>query len=787
MQKTFNNLDQLLDEIRQDKDSVTVAHNRFPVRFIFLYSFAVLRELISYLEDMQVERLELSECLPKDDGWLTKDHLVQIMQSIRNDSIVLPFSEIARFYTKEDFKNLFNRLAIIENSQGNFRRRIYLPLIGLKERFDRDFHEHFYRKNESAPIWELQEEHFNTVKVMIFGQDEEYVDITGIHVIPNTRAWLNLWKKFADSPFLCYANSLCFYYENALPDQIFDMKRINNKKELIEELFLLDIPISYKDFDAAYWNKLLSVIGQDGCKSFSDIITKQLNVSEIDESTLVKKWLESEDDFKKWLLKVYTLNQTDWHNKYLYKILQSLDDLSDYTFVKAIWLRIFDEEKPNKYIQQRRNLLKAVYETRQITLSKDTVDQIESKINSIEDKRKRLDLITGFLAFEKPLLINEVVNEDFGNFNLINEKFPHLYHYLTEPHLDNLKDNQGWVRGYFNEYKIAKLKNEYSTKIFKQLNEISSDKKNFYHWYYSFDQVNSILKNHMLDRLICVDAMGIEWLSLAEKILEEMGLKVEKKLVARANLPTTTEYNKQDAEYIYVRDFDQLIHAKIFQYPGTIVDQIEMIINILRKNLVLEKNKRAAIFADHGTSALARLCKRHSSKFPEAKHEGRYFPLNRGQNFRNTEEYIVHDGDDLKGENNKFVVALKHHSLNRKPTREVHGGCTPEEVLVPVIIVSTIDSPQEVIIYQVQPAAIEINPKNPVVSLSINPEPHKKPYLYRESDKKLKLEYNAQQKMWQTELADVKPGKYIYFVIVGNSKTQIKVEVSAGFKEEELF
>ena len=33
-------------------------------------------------------------------------------------------------------------------------------------------------------------------------------------------------------------------------------------------------------------------------------------------------------------------------------------------------------------------------------------------------------------------------------------------------------------------------------------------------------------------------------------------------------------------------------------------------------------------------------------------------------------------------------MALKHASLGILPRREAHGGCTPEEVLVPTIVIS---------------------------------------------------------------------------------------------------
>jgi hypothetical protein len=46
-------------------------------------------------------------------------------------------------------------------------------------------------------------------------------------------------------------------------------------------------------------------------------------------------------------------------------------------------------------------------------------------------------------------------------------------------------------------------------------------------------------------------------------------------------------------------------------------------------------------------------------------------------------EYICHPN----GVNN-FKLALTHDSLNSKHAREVHGGCTPEELLASFIMVS---------------------------------------------------------------------------------------------------
>jgi hypothetical protein len=50
----------------------------------------------------------------------------------------------------------------------------------------------------------------------------------------------------------------------------------------------------------------------------------------------------------------------------------------------------------------------------------------------------------------------------------------------------------------------------------------------------------------------------------------------------------------------------------------------------------------------------------------------------------------IEDSDYIRHKNGEdnFKVALTHASLNSKPVREVHGGCTPEEILAPFIIIS---------------------------------------------------------------------------------------------------
>ena len=67
-------------------------------------------------------------------------------------------------------------------------------------------------------------------------------------------------------------------------------------------------------------------------------------------------------------------------------------------------------------------------------------------------------------------------------------------------------------------------------------------------------------------------------------------------------------------------------------------------------------------------------------------------------------------------------MALTHSSLAKVPTHEVHGGCTPEEILVPFILLSNKNDVSS-IAYQVKLIESEIMLSTPSVRVSIIPEP----------------------------------------------------------------
>jgi hypothetical protein len=64
-------------------------------------------------------------------------------------------------------------------------------------------------------------------------------------------------------------------------------------------------------------------------------------------------------------------------------------------------------------------------------------------------------------------------------------------------------------------------------------------------------------------------------------------------------------------------------------------------------------------------------------------HEGRYAEIAARDAHKTDNDYI-----SCKNNGKHFRVALTHASLDKKPTHETHGGATPEEVLVPFVVIT---------------------------------------------------------------------------------------------------
>jgi len=774
--KEFESIETLISEIYYDKVTSEILSRRYPVRLIFLQRFETFRVLIEKLSSIGIENYHLEKDLSHQDGWITKDTLISIVKNLSKDTAVVPFSEIVRFYSKDDFKNFFNQLLLIENFE--LSRRIYLPLIGVEERFEKEFFQDFTRKDESAPYWKIAGENPNSIKVYLTSITLKK-KIGNYETILNSEEWLKFWKKKSPCNVICHSKPLNLFYENTLPDTIFSIEQIDNQKNLIEKIFNIRVPIPFDNSDILFWEKFLSFLNKD-FTTYKAFVKGYFKVTSLTIYTLLEHWLQSNDFFEKWLLKHFVLTQSCFETKYIFKVFESLHDYSDHTLLKSLYQKIFSLEINEEFINERLELIQQFSKLKPINLCDETLVELNSIVKSLPDCRQALLLTTGMFQFEKVYILELFAKGEIDNLGLLSQRFPEILYYNSECSFDNLKNENEWVLEYLREYKKSKLNDS----ITRDLNEIlflkNSNDQSFYNWYHSFESIHSIFHSNKVDKVIWIDAIGIEWVSFIENyvINQKHDLNVIKKIIGVANLPTSTDQNKfSDAKYI--QDFDSYIHSKLYSFPDSIIKQFDEIKRIIDTYIILDSEQTIAIVSDHGLTALSRLAT--SKKYgKDDSHEGRFIEIKDKDHIPDT-DYIIHKSEiDQKS----YLIALKHNSLGKKPIREVHGGVTPEEVLVSFIVISNKKDSSE-IDYSITIGNTEIPKKEPIISIFITPKPATA--IIEIKEKIIKLNFNERTQKWEANLDKSLSGKIPIKVKSGKSEKTFTINIISGIIEEDLF
>ena len=205
----------------------------------------MLREFVRVIDSHRIKKVELADFLSHDDGWLTVEEFINKIKNLNyneEDLIILPVSEIARFYSREEFSSLFNAISDIENNI-SLHRRIYIPLVGIYERFNDEFLVDFHRKEQGAPIWRVQSTDIS--KFLIYILDFELNHFRDLEIIYNTKDWLNLWKRDEIKGVICVSKILRHRYPNRLPDHMFDIEEIKNQKEFLSKVHGLTISTEF--------------------------------------------------------------------------------------------------------------------------------------------------------------------------------------------------------------------------------------------------------------------------------------------------------------------------------------------------------------------------------------------------------------------------------------------------------------------------------------------------------------------------------------------------------------
>jgi len=668
--KVFNSISDILQEIENDRQAIGILNRRYAVRFIMLDNFDVYREFVKQLIPIGIKSFDIENLLIDDkDRWITQDELKNEIKSISESSIISPFSEIARFYDDMRFKAFFNEISLLEYLD-NPSLRIYIPLIGLQNRFE-DFLNSFARIAESAPVWSIRSDEPQKVNLFLVNNNHFSENYQGLKTLYD---WLRFWKTQAPvEKIVCSSLPVIVNAKNSQPDNIFTPIPVDSTHDFIKKYHNLSLNIPYIEKEEKYWLQLLPHI-LDNSFNFNQFSKKYFNVIEFSVKDILNRWTdENTTVFERWLLKHYYLQVLFTENQYLTNAFNDCVNYSSLELFRKIALLIFGETNNLKFIEERTTLL-CLFD-KQYQLPDSDLSEMKDLILNIakSDTEKAISLCSSKFDFEKEMFIGWYKVGKLNNREL-QKLYPDFFAYQSD-----IKYNS-WANSYIQSYKQAKIENKYTEEIKNFISEKNANEDTFYNWYHSdFESSKELLAKEKSVKTYWIDGLGIEYLSLIQEVINNSSFYIKSLQIAKTDIPSSTEHNRFD-NVEKIDDLDRFIHDNIYQYPQTICKEIDIVKNIFKKIINHTTEATIAIVSDHGLTALSRLV--DSKKYATKASHLRYIDLGNDEAIEDT-DYIRHKN----GEHN-FKVALTHASLNEKPRWEVHGGCTPEEILVPFIVIS---------------------------------------------------------------------------------------------------
>lgn len=742
--RKFDSFDALTQEILRDKETRDMLAQRYAVRFIMLNNFDTFRNLAKFMAASGVAALDLEDMIDDagNDGWITKDMLMGRIRSCEAPSFVTPFSEVVRFYSDEDFRGFFNDIMLLEDTRRP-DKRIYIPLIGLQNRFT-DFLNHFARIRESAPIWRFDA---NPQAVDVFlAKDKDIVlpkDSDQCR-LNSLRDWLRFWKAQApQNRVVCTSKPIAAKYRYSKPDNIFNFTRISNAYDFMTQFLNLSFPFEYREEDRRYWEQLLERIDKARTDSFSfdGFVRSLFNRMKFEASDIVGEWChERNGSFERWLLKNYVLHtKVKDDSPYFAACMESTDDLSDADrLIETIVKTVFYETPENRHDAYGRERLALINGNRR--LFEDAVDDEDQEwlynrakeiARDREDLSHAVALCSGVFDFERKLLMEwqAAHPQDDMLKKAIETCYPEYSAYRQNKRPTEFQPaGQQWLADYLEHYKEAKSRDEYTPEIRRTIETHNASSSSFFDWYFKFRSSHDLLAELdndtalAPDKVYWIDGLGAEFFSYILYLVERENsdMRVVRSQFCRSELPTSTFHNRFDGEKVKkFGELDALGHdAKGYRHFDTLIEELKVIKDIVHEIVGASKNQKCtvAIVSDHGLSFLSRLepSKKYDGKF---EHEGRYIKTD--DTARPDSDYIVHKNAD---DGHSYKIALTHASLSKRPTHQVHGGCTPEEVVVPFFVLSNKNSTNTVK-YRIKLSSEDIMMSAPIVSATIIPEP----------------------------------------------------------------
>lgn len=421
-------------------------------------------------------------------------------------------------------------------------------------------------------------------------------------------------------------------------------------------------------------------------------LLKILNVSIFSGVDVMGKWKNMSASHRQFVELWLNMHPDGSYTNHCFRNAKNICDVPN-----AVMLEIFNvwQDKP-EWIDEYHQLM--------AVMAIEPDDCFFAELDKIPVYETRLDFMTGNSKKERIYLIRMVGKwmksdyEQVSSCEKLRQVYPELFFYLS--HAAYQKDAD--LKEYLARYKAHKLENT-----------LPADEDTYFAGFQTdvYDNRYSVLADNIdSDTVILwIDALGAEWLPLLDwTIKEHCDCTIVSATVGQATLPTETCYNdlwdSMDTPYSKLDKLDKLAHKGVVDEPdyyACIEEQFSFVAGAHKYITgLLKKHHRVIITGDHGTSRLAARFFHAKDGFSASKDvivcsHGRYcksaettgYPMPNTRVFKGSDgmQYVVFTNYDHFKQSGFAAGADDDNAIYG----EVHGGATPEEMLVPIIVIDS--------------------------------------------------------------------------------------------------
>lgn len=802
MYKEFNDIESLYQWMEEDKNWMGAEanhRNRYPLRFVLFENFQDFRTFADECQNHNVFVQSMEGWMAEgcDDQMLTNSQLArrfkEYVESIpSNDFVIAPFSEVTRFYENEkyaEFDSLLKTIRLIEASEDaqQDHQRIYVPIIGMQSKMGK------FKNDPNIHIWEYHSENEGNNYQLILSKGTTY----GVHGLndmyttcPDLRHWISLWRNGSSvkQRIICSSKTIFENAHCAQPDNAFDYIVCRNAYEFLKDGLGLDIALlDVDEEDLQYWEELAREIDIEDF-SFDSFVLERFNALSLNsEKDFVQAWLERKDAYSRWLLKMYFLNNDD--DTYLCRVLTNCKSMSTTELFSLIATQIFEEPFNDIAIMQRYAALKEASLHDEINITDLAERKLKAKLGAMAADPMRgvyvaMKYMTPLTVSEHELIINWLGQGKIERKD-IKSLFPNLYYY-TEPFSLQVDKGNSWINDYFEIYRNAKVANQLTDEVVNFMKEKNASSTTFMMWHDQIKTVKTYLHDREdIDMFYWIDGLGVDWIPFIAQIVKKHqvdGVFLNEIYIASAELPTCTANNKikleelSSEQLMKLGDIDNYAHSHK-EYPNYLIKEFEMVEKCITKLLSQYNGKKIAIVSDHGISYLAQLAKGMNLANINADHSGRCGAWKQGNVSQDNNYLVLEDG--------KTLCSLTHSSLTGKTPTGVgaHGGATPEEVLVPIIIISGKKNASNI---SAELLTADVIAASPVVRYKIKGISSIDTPIIIYNDAEYRL-HHINGGIYESERLNLVDTAKKITIIIGDFKQVDTISVNTGVDEDDLF